>query len=263
MRNLGVASVKRIATALLAVVGLGCGGGANGDPAPGAQTPSIQADAPPCFPDDGPVAFRAGAVPVPEKTVQRLVAHLRAAAPGLSAYDAKAQVVLQTVLPAAAMYAAGARRGDGDAPALIEKLARRAADARAALDAGEDFGKLAVERSDCRRSKARGGEIGALGRLEYDLLLAEAAFSGKPGQVVGPVWTRFGCHLLKIVEAVDGASAQMDRRRVSHLLFAYDEARQHEDQAGWAQQVSDRMKEAKVVIENESYKKIIPLDYRK
>jgi parvulin-like peptidyl-prolyl isomerase len=72
------------------------------------------------------------------------------------------------------------------------------------IEQGEDFAILALGYSDCP-SKAYAGDIGYLTRKEMVPLFADAAFALAPGQVSDVVQTRFGYHLIKLVERVPTA----------------------------------------------------------
>jgi len=71
------------------------------------------------------------------------------------------------------------------------------------LEAGEDFATLATELSDDPGSKAQGGDLGFFGRGQMIGEFEEAAFSAAPGEVVGPVKTNFGYHLIRVEERRD------------------------------------------------------------
>jgi peptidyl-prolyl cis-trans isomerase D len=71
------------------------------------------------------------------------------------------------------------------------------------LEAGEDFATLATELSDDPGSKAQGGDLGFFGRGQMIGEFEEAAFSAVPGEVVGPVKTNFGYHLIQVEERRD------------------------------------------------------------
>jgi len=66
------------------------------------------------------------------------------------------------------------------------------------VNAGESFAKLAQENSDCPSGK-RGGELGWFGRGQMVREFEQAAFDAEKGQVVGPVKTEFGWHLIKVL----------------------------------------------------------------
>jgi len=67
------------------------------------------------------------------------------------------------------------------------------------LDGGADFEKVAAEYSDCP-SKAKGGDLGWNGRGGWVKEFEEAAWGAKVGELVGPVRTDFGYHLIEVRE---------------------------------------------------------------
>lgn len=77
-----------------------------------------------------------------------------------------------------------------------------AATVRAALEAGADFAKLATVHSTDKASAAGGGDLGCFERgpagprSEFE----RAAFAAAEGELVGPVESRFGHHLLVVYE---------------------------------------------------------------
>jgi len=68
------------------------------------------------------------------------------------------------------------------------------------LRQGQSFEKLALERSSCP-SRKKGGNLGWFGRGQMVKEFENAAFSGKKGQIVGPVKTQFGYHIIRIEDA--------------------------------------------------------------
>lgn len=79
--------------------------------------------------------------------------------------------------------------------AVAEDLARRIA-------AGEDFGNLARENSQCP-SAAGGGELDELTPGEMVREFDNVVFFGEVGQVHGPVKTPLGYHLIEILRRSD------------------------------------------------------------
>ncbi len=69
------------------------------------------------------------------------------------------------------------------------------------IEEGEDFATLALMYSD-GPSRAYAGDIGYLTRDELVAPFADAAFALAPGQVSGVVETRFGYHLIKLLERI-------------------------------------------------------------
>jgi peptidyl-prolyl cis-trans isomerase SurA len=87
-----------------------------------------------------------------------------------------------------------------------EDAAKKIADIRARVVAGEDFGKLASELSDSP-SKANGGLIGPLPLTDLSDALRETLAKMKPGEVGQPVRTPRGFQLLKL-ESLKVAATQ-------------------------------------------------------
>ncbi len=71
--------------------------------------------------------------------------------------------------------------------ALLEKLKK-----------GDDFGKLARAHSTCP-SKKRGGDLGEFRRGDMVAAFDKAVFSGPATGLRGPIKTRFGYHLIKVL----------------------------------------------------------------
>lgn len=79
---------------------------------------------------------------------------------------------------------------------------------------GEPFAKVAREVSQDPGTAKDGGDLGWFGRGLMVPAFDKAVFSAKPGQVVGPVRTRFGWHVIQ-VEATRVAEAGDDKDAVA------------------------------------------------
>jgi peptidyl-prolyl cis-trans isomerase D len=64
--------------------------------------------------------------------------------------------------------------------------------------AGGDFAELAAKHSEDPGSKDSGGDLGWFGRGEMVAEFEEAVFNAKPGEIVGPVESQFGYHVIKV-----------------------------------------------------------------
>jgi len=69
----------------------------------------------------------------------------------------------------------------------------------ALLKVGKPFEQLAAEKSICP-SKKKGGSLGWFTKGMMVPEFEKACFSAAKGQVVGPVKTQFGYHIIKIID---------------------------------------------------------------
>lgn len=81
---------------------------------------------------------------------------------------------------------------------ILVKTKDQAEDLKKQISAGADFGELAKKYSNCPSGK-KGGELGWFGKGMMVPEFEKVAFEGKEGDVVGPVKTQFGFHLIKIL----------------------------------------------------------------
>ncbi len=76
----------------------------------------------------------------------------------------------------------------------------KAGEVEAQLEDGADFAELAKEFSQDPASAETGGDLGCIGRGETVPAFEEAAFDAEEGEIVGPVETEFGFHLIRVDE---------------------------------------------------------------
>jgi peptidyl-prolyl cis-trans isomerase C len=81
---------------------------------------------------------------------------------------------------------------------ILLKDEAKAKETRKRLDANEDFEALAKELSEDRASKIKGGDLGWFNRGRMAPEFEEAAFNAQVGEILGPIKTRFGYHLIKV-----------------------------------------------------------------
>lgn len=79
--------------------------------------------------------------------------------------------------------------------------------------AGEDFAKLATETSQDEGSAADGGNVGFFAKGKMVPEFEKAAFEAKEGEIVGPIKSAFGYHIIKVT-GKKGAEV-----RASHILI--------------------------------------------
>lgn len=87
----------------------------------------------------------------------------------------------------------GANSNKDSARQEAEKIMKR-------VRGGEDFAKLATELSEDKGSAVQGGDLGFFGKNRMVKPFEDAAFSANIGQVVGPVETQFGYHIIKVTD---------------------------------------------------------------
>jgi parvulin-like peptidyl-prolyl isomerase len=88
--------------------------------------------------------------------------------------------------------AKGVTRTKAEAKALADKLAKEAK----ANPSG--FAALADKNTEDPGGKGKGGDLGWFTRTTMVKPFADAAFAAKPGDIVGPVESQFGYHIIKV-----------------------------------------------------------------
>lgn len=67
------------------------------------------------------------------------------------------------------------------------------------LKMGGNFADLAKKFSKCPSGR-KGGDLGWFGRNEMVPEFEKAAFGGRKGDIVGPVRTQFGWHIIQVID---------------------------------------------------------------
>ena len=121
------------------------------------------------------------------------------------------------------------------------------------LRAGADFARVARERSDDRASALRGGQVAIFERGRRDALLRAATFGAKVGEIVGPLETPLGFHILQRVapESIDARLRDDSWARVRSILVAFGGAagadpalvREHEEAERIANDLARRIRD--------------------
>ena len=81
----------------------------------------------------------------------------------------------------------------------------------ARVEAGEPFEDLAREYSADGGSAEQGGNLGALMHSQIPGALGDAIFSMSPGEIVGPVRSEFGFHVVKLDAIVEGGPLPLEQ----------------------------------------------------
>jgi len=112
------------------------------------------------------------------------------------------------------------KRSDAQARQEMEGIKKR-------IDNGEDFGAVARQVSEDPGSKANGGDLGFFARGRMVKEFENAAFSAVPGQLVGPVKTPFGYHLLRVTgKRSGGVQPFAEVREQIRARLGFEKARQ-------------------------------------
>jgi len=103
--------------------------------------------------------------------------------------------------------------------ALVKEIAAK-------LSAGGDFGALAKEHSMDPGSKTNGGSLGWFKKADMVGPFADAAFAAEKGTITDPVQTRFGWHIIQVVDKRDQIPMeevrdQIEQSMSQELLQAY------------------------------------------
>ncbi|MFQ5824930.1 MAG: peptidylprolyl isomerase [bacterium] len=88
------------------------------------------------------------------------------------------------------------------------------------VKSGEDFGELAEIYSEDPGSKEKGGDLGFFGKGAMIKEFEEAAFATKVGDIVGPIQSDFGLHIIKVEEKRYKKGKKEIRAR--HILIKFE-----------------------------------------
>ena len=94
-----------------------------------------------------------------------------------------------------------------DLSIVLTKTEAKARQAKAALDSGQPFKKVAKRFSIDDASKAQGGKLPAVAKGQQEKAFDTAIFGADKGKITGPVKTQFGWYVFK-VDKVNAASQQ-------------------------------------------------------
>ncbi len=121
---------------------------------------------------------------------------------GISDYKRPAQVRARHILI----------RVSSDAPGDEIEHARAEAErlAAEARKRGADFAALAREHSQDGTTAPEGGALGWFSADQMAEPFSKAAFDAKPGEIVAPVWTEFGWHVIRVEEKRPALDRQLE-----------------------------------------------------
>ena len=85
---------------------------------------------------------------------------------------------------------------------VLTETRAEARDAIERIDSGESFADVAGDASTDTASAQNGGDLGEVPRGATVPEFEEAAFGAKPGELVGPVRSQFGFHVIEVTDTV-------------------------------------------------------------
>ena len=98
---------------------------------------------------------------------------------------------------------------------ILVETEKEANDIIEKLNTGSKFADLAKKLSKDTGSAAKGGDLGYFGRGQMVPEFERAAISLKPGEVSKPVKTRFGYHVIKLIDIKKGEPANFEQSKES------------------------------------------------
>ena len=128
-----------------------------------------------------------------------------------SKYDIKAQVRAHHIFI----------RAKDSSPQGMEQ-AQKKAQRVAQRTTVENFAKMARKYSDDESSKSKGGDLGFFSPGERGVEFEKAAFGAKEGEIVGPVQTSRGYHLIWVEAKQEAREAQLEKVELQIALKLYN-----------------------------------------
>jgi peptidyl-prolyl cis-trans isomerase D len=115
------------------------------------------------------------------------------------------------------------KASQADSQAVMRNAEELTADARA----GRNFAEMAGSNSQDPGSAEKGGDLGYFKRSAMVKPFADAAFGAKVGDIVGPVASQFGLHIIKVEgkQIVDGE----EEVKASHILLKIEPSNKTRD----------------------------------
>lgn len=121
-------------------------------------------------------------------------------------------------------------------------IRERAAEFLQRAKKGKDFAMLATDYSDDKNTKEKGGDLGFFARTGMPAAFTDSAFSAEPGDIVGPIETHLGIHIIKVEEKKKEEDEEQVRAR--HILLKFQPSETTvEDAYRFAKYFSDRVKD--------------------
>jgi peptidyl-prolyl cis-trans isomerase C len=141
---------------------------------------------------------------------------------------------------------------------ILVKTEEEAKSIHAKIESGEDFAALAKAFSADKGSAEKGGDVGYFGRGRMVPEFERAALGLKPGEVSGPVKTRFGYHIIKLTDIKKGdpASFEQSKEAISRELI-------NQKRKKYFDALVDKLKEGSEISTNENVLEAMALPWEK
>jgi peptidyl-prolyl cis-trans isomerase D len=94
-------------------------------------------------------------------------------------------------------------KANSNDPKSVDAAKVKAEDVLKQLKAGGNFAALAKKYSDDPGSKDKGGDLGSIQKGQTVPEFEQAAFAAKKGELVGPIKTMFGFHIIQVQDHTD------------------------------------------------------------
>ena len=136
-----------------------------------------------------------------------------------------------------------------DSAGILNQAENLIADAKS----GKDFGQMAEIYSKDPSAAGNGGDLGFFKRSAMVKPFADAAFAAKKGEIVGPVMTQYGLHIIKVVDK--RRQNGEDEVKASHILLKIEASNSTKEALrDEADYIADAAKESglKTIVEAES-----------
>jgi peptidyl-prolyl cis-trans isomerase D len=115
---------------------------------------------------------------------------------------------------------------------------------------GADFGELATKHSDDPGSKDNGGDLGWFGRGQMVKEFEDAVWDAKPGDILGPVESQFGFHVIRVEGFKPERQQPFDEVR-EQVRFRYLEGRAAAEAELRAAELARRLRSDNLTTEEE------------
>jgi foldase protein PrsA len=98
---------------------------------------------------------------------------------------------------------------------VLTKTEAKAKQAKARLDKGESFKKVAADLSIDQGTRDHGGLLAGVPKGQQEQALDKATFAAPKGKIVGPVKTQFGYYVFEVTKITPGSQQTLDEAKAS------------------------------------------------